>query len=155
MPSPDSHDLLALACMPALCIRRQHNPRQLKCTHGCRKWFKTTGGRTRHIRSFHNAKAAMHPSRVHHNLNPDEAIDVPHSEQFIHLTHTRFLTFSIQMKRFKVVPHQMTRLTYRCLTIHFLTTIHPSMSLLKMYHLHDHQHATSLLCRMKQAFIIH
>lgn len=54
--------------MPA---RQLHNSRQLKCPHGCKKWFKTTSGRTRHIRSFHDAKAAMH--RSHHSLNLDEA----------------------------------------------------------------------------------
>lgn len=110
--------------MPAPpCIRRQqHNPHQLKCTHGCRKWFKTSSGRTRHIRSFHNLNG-------HYGLNPDEAVqlessppppedknssraspqnfrytprsrlstlDVRHGEQFIfYFTHTSFLTLNL------------------------------------------------------------
>ena len=59
------------------CTQLQHNPHQLKCTHGCKKWFKIAGGCTRHICSFHNAEAAMHPqqqSHAHHSLIPDEVI---------------------------------------------------------------------------------
>ena len=76
-----------------------------------------------------------------------------------------FSHLKIQMKWSKVVPHQTTQflmplhgifktphaagclmyylmLMSRCLTIRF-------------YHLHNHRHTTSLLCWMKQAFIIH
>jgi hypothetical protein len=56
---------------PAPHVRQHHNPCQLKCTLvGCKKWFKTAGGRTRHTRSFHNTEA-MHRS---HPWHPDEAI---------------------------------------------------------------------------------
>ena len=34
--------------------RAQHNPTQLPCTiEGCLRWFKSPGGRTKHIRTFH------------------------------------------------------------------------------------------------------
>jgi hypothetical protein len=57
--------------------RQAHNPHQLKCPHGCNQWFKTAGGRKKHIRSVHNAEAVMHPrqqSPEHHDLNPNESI---------------------------------------------------------------------------------
>ena len=42
--------------------RQQHNPRQLKCTMlNCSRWFKNVSGRTKHIRSHHDAQAAMRP----------------------------------------------------------------------------------------------
>jgi len=59
--------------MPAPFSRQQHNPHQLKCTHGCEKWFKTAGGRTRHVRSSHNAKATLH-RRSLTNHSSDAAI---------------------------------------------------------------------------------
>jgi hypothetical protein len=42
--------------------RQRHNPWQLKCTVlGCSRWFKNVSGRTKHIRSHHGARVAMHP----------------------------------------------------------------------------------------------
>ena len=123
--------------------RLQHNPHQLKCTHGCKKWFKTAGGHTRHIRSFHNAEAAMHPwwrSHSHHSLIPDEAIQ----------------NFLMPLHRILNTPHahclMCLMVTYWCSMTHFLTTI----NLLTTIHLLTmiHQHAASLLCRIEQAFII-
>jgi hypothetical protein len=162
--------------MPAPCIRRKHNPHRLKCTyHGCKRWFKTAGGRTRHVRLFHNAEAAMHPRQptpAHQDLNPEEAIqsspppdsddaisyassprsrismlDVHHGKQFINLTPNSLSHTFNQMKRSKVV-----RVPHHWQMIHFLTmtTIHPSM-----IHLHDHRHATSLQMERSKVVVPH
>lgn len=85
-PSPHTHCPHTVTCMPPG-IRQQHNSLQLECLLGCRKWFKTTGGRTKHMRSsFHSAEAAMRPRRpshTHNGLNPDEAIHSPPPEDTI------------------------------------------------------------------------
>lgn len=60
--------------MSAPLIRLQHNAFQLRCTYGCNKWFKTTGGRTRHNRKFHkqfdNPLPINNDPLIDDNLNP-------------------------------------------------------------------------------------
>lgn len=46
--------------------RRRYNSNQIKCTiPGCRRWFKNSSGRTKHIRSYHGPRSAMHLHSCH------------------------------------------------------------------------------------------
>lgn len=65
--------------MQAPTIRPQHNPFWLICPHvGCKKWFKSAGGRTKHVRLFHNEKVAMRLARSpSHAPSNDDPLDDP------------------------------------------------------------------------------
>ena len=61
--------------------QQQHNPHWLMCQYGCNRWFKSTGGHTKHNHIFH-CKELEAPVAIQRPVD---------SEQLIHLTLTRFL----------------------------------------------------------------